>query len=435
MQYLTIEALIKIVLLIGGVMTGAAYLVLLERRMAAWIQDRRGPNRVGIPFTKFRMGGLGQPLADGLKFIFKEEFIPRHVDKVLYILAPIVVLTAALSVYAVIPFGYVIPADFLPASWTEGLADWGIRTLEGPDGAENVIPLVVAPNFDVGLLYVFAVSSIAVYAVILSGWASNNKYSFLGALRSSAQLIAYELPLGVAILAVVLVTGSLRLENVIDHQASTGVWFVFAQPIGFAVFLIAAFAEAGRLPFDLPEAEQELIGGYHTELSGMTLLLFLTSEFIHMVTGCFLLVILFLGGWHFWGMSDPEVAIGWGEALLRVVVLGVKVLAVVVFFMVVRWSWPRFRYDQLMTLAWKVVLPLGLANLAVVAVLTELQHPDVYGDQIKAALGIWQTPVMIAATWILTFGAYFVAVIFIPVHSDNRPVLDPAADDLDALVH
>jgi NADH-quinone oxidoreductase subunit H len=205
--------------------------------------------------------------------------------------------------------------------------------------------------------------------------------------------------------------------------------------LGFAVFLIAAFAEAARLPFDLPEAEQELIGGYHTELSGITLLMFLTSEFIHMVTGSFLIAILFLGGWHFWGMTPPGEAIGWPEAILRIVVLGVKVLAVVVFFMVVRWSWPRFRFDQLMTLAWKVVLPLGLANLAVVAVLTELQHPDVYGTQIADTLGSWQTPVMIAATWILTLAAYLIAVVMIPMHSDNRPVLHRQESELDALAH
>ncbi|MCG8584850.1 MAG: NADH-quinone oxidoreductase subunit NuoH [Pirellulales bacterium] len=410
-------------------MTGAAYFVLLERKMAAWIQDRRGPNRVGIPLTKIRMGGLGQPLADGLKFIFKEEFIPKHVDKVLYILAPIIVLVAALSVFAVIPFGHVIPGDFLPEAWTEGLASWGVRSFDG----ETVIPLVVAPNFDVALLYVFAVSSIAVYAVILCGWASNNKYSFLGAMRSCAQLIAYELPLGVAILAIVLVTGSLRLESVIDHQADTGVWFIFAQPLGFAVFLVAAFAEAARLPFDLPEAEQELIGGYHTELSGITLLMFLVGEFVHMMTGSFLIAILFFGGWHFWGMSPPGEPIGWAEAILRIVVLGAKVCGVILFFMLVRWSWPRFRFDQLMTLAWKVVLPLGLANLAVVAVLTELQHEDVYGTQIAETLGAWQTPVMIAATWILTFAAYLIAVAVIPVHSDNRPVLKRQETDLDAL--
>jgi NADH-quinone oxidoreductase subunit H len=183
----------------------------------------------------------------------------------------------------------------------------------------------------------------------------------------------------------------------------------------------------------LPEAEQELIGGYHTELSGMTLLMFLTSEFIHMVTGSFLIAILFLGGWHFWGMTPPGEPIGWVEAILRIGVLSAKVLAVVVFFMLVRWSWPRFRFDQLMTLAWKVVLPLGLANLAVVAALAELQHKDVYGTEIAAALGAWQTPVMIAATWVLTLAAYFVAVAYIPVHSDNRPVLTRLKTDLDAI--
>ena len=214
------------------------------------MQDRRGPNRVGIPLTKIKMFGLGQPLADGLKFIFKEEYTPAHVDKFLYTLAPISILVAAILPFAVIPFGSVLP------------------TFDVAGQAVNV-KLTLAPDIDVAMIFVFAMGSIAVYGVILGGWASNNKYSFLGGLRSSAQLIAYELPLGLGILGVVLATGSLRLDAIIREQATTGTWNVLVQPLGFLVFLIASFAESARLPFDLPEAEQELIGGYHTEYSGL----------------------------------------------------------------------------------------------------------------------------------------------------------------------
>src|SRR5262245_28762398 len=275
-----LEPLIKIALLIGGLMTAAAYFVLLERRMAAWTQDRIGPNRVGIPLTNIRLWGLGQPLADGLKFILKEDFTPAHVDRRLYTLAPLMILAAALAVYAVIPFGSLIPTH---------IGSWKL--------SDRPIDLVVAPGIDVGVIYAFALTSIAVYGVILGGWASNSKYSFIGGLRSSAQLIAYELPMGLGILGVVLAAGSLDLERIMDYQANYG-WFALAQPLGFVVFLVAAFAEAARLPFDLPEAEQELIGGYHTEYAGMKLLLFLVAEFLHMITASFLIVVLFFGGWH-----------------------------------------------------------------------------------------------------------------------------------------
>ncbi|MGA2799393.1 MAG: complex I subunit 1 family protein, partial [Thermoguttaceae bacterium] len=238
-----IEALVKIALLIGGLMTAAAYFVLLERWMAAWIQDRLGPNRVGIPLTKIRMFGLGQPIADGMKFIFKGEFTPGDVDKLMYFVAPVIIFTAAVVVFAVIPFGSVLPNGIFPESW----------------GVKEPIRLVAAPGVDVGMVYIFAMGSLAVYGVVLGGWASNNKYSFLGGLRSSAQLIFYELPLGLGIVGVVLMTGSLRLDAIIGQQAQSGVWNVFAQPLGFVVFTVAAFAEAGRLPFDLPEAEQELV--------------------------------------------------------------------------------------------------------------------------------------------------------------------------------
>lgn len=402
LERITIEAVIKILLLVGGIMTGAAYLVLVERWMAAWVQMRRGPNRVGIPLTKIRLFGLGQPMADGLKFIFKEEYTPAHVNRRLYVLAPIVIMATALAVFAVIPFGSVLPPS---PDWFPNWFQW-----------EEPIPLIVAPGIDVGIIFVFALSSLAVYGVILGGWASNNKYSFLGGLRSSAQLISYELSLGLGILGVVLATGSLRIDEMIHEQARTGWWNILAQPLGFLVFMTAAFAEAARLPFDLPEAEQELIGGYHTEYSGIKLLLFLTAEFIHMITASVLIVILFLGGWHFWGMTPPPppgevAAIGWGEAILRIVVLNVKVLAVILFFMLVRWSWPRFRFDQLMALGWKVMLPLGIVNLLAVALLEEwyVGRPDMT-RLIYVALG-----------WAVLIGSAAAVAWAAPKLSENRP--------------
>lgn len=363
MNPVIIEALIKVGVMIGGMMTAAAYFVLLERRMAAWVQDRRGPNRVGIPLTNIRVWGLGQPLADGVKFIFKEEYTPAHVDKWLYVLAPISILTAALASFAVVPVGSVLPAD-------------ANTFLENKEiiGVEKPIRLEVAPGFDVGMIYIFALSSIAVYGVVLGGWASNNKYSFLGGLRSSAQLIAYELPMGLGILGVILAAGSLNLDEIISAQASTGCWYAFAQPLGFIVFVIAAFAEAARLPFDLPECEQELVGGYHTEYAGLKLLLFLVAEFLHMIIASFLIVILFLGGWHFWGITGSSDEVTWVQAILRVVVLSAKVFGVILFFMLTRWSWPRFRFDQLMALAWKIMLPLGIANFVVIAILDEVRR-------------------------------------------------------------
>jgi len=381
--------LIKIILLMGGVMLAAAYLVLVERWIAAWVQMRRGPNRVGIPLTRIRLFGLGQPIADGLKFIFKEEFVPAHVDRWLFTLAPVVMMTSALAIYAAIPFGSVLPPA--PAL-----------------GWDQPLPLLVTPGLDVGLVYVLAVSSIAIYGVILGGWSSNNKYGLLGALRSSAQLISYELPLGLGVLGVVLMTGSLRLDVIIDEQAKTGLWFVFTQPLGMVVFVVAAFAEAARLPFDLPEAEQELVGGYHTEYSGMRLMLFLTSEFIHMITVSFLIVILFLGGWHLWGVTGSGEAIGWAAAIVRVVVLLVKILLVVLFFMLVRWTWPRFRFDQLMALSWKVMLPLGMVNLVAVAVFSEFARDS---TPWMLAVGGW---LVLAAAWIAT-------ALIAPRIADNRP--------------
>jgi NADH-quinone oxidoreductase subunit H len=320
-----------------------------------------------------------------------------------------------LATFAVIPLGSTLPIQL--------------------DAASGNVPLVVAPGLSVGVLYVFALSSIAVYGVILAGWASNNKYSFLGGLRSSAQLISYELPLGLGLLGVVLAAGSLDMQQIIGAQFNSGVWYVVAQPLGFIVFGVAVFAEAARLPFDLPECEQELIGGYHTEYAGMKLLLLMVGEFLHMITASLLIVILFLGGWHFWGLTGTaEQLTGWGsgnmalmwiEAIVRIVVLLTKVMVVILFFMLVRWSWPRFRFDQLMSLAWKVMLPLGMVNLVAVAVFLELQHAFWPGG------GIAATALMIVAAWIVCGLAWFVVSLVGPRVADNRRLRDLDAAEVD----
>ena len=353
-----IEPLVKIALVVGASQAAVAYLVLVERKAAAYLQDRFGPNRVG-PW------GLLQPLADGLKFILKEEIVPDGADRALFLVAPVSILATATFVFAAIPFGYVVP--------------WPGR---------DPIALTIAPGMDIGLLFVFAVGSLGVYGVILGGWASNNKYSLLGGLRSSAQLVSYEIPLGLSVLGVLLYAGSLRMETIMTAQAQSGWWWVAVQPLGFVVFLVSGCAEATRLPFDLPECEQELIGGYHTEYTGMKFGMFAFAEYLHMIVVAFLSVILFFGGWHFWGLAPYTEGnqVGWGGALLRVAVLNFKVLLMIFFFMWIRWSWPRFRYDQLMNLAWKVMIPLGLLNLAICAFCQEFLSPD---DFLTRALLGW----------------------------------------------
>ncbi len=402
MMPMVVEALVKTVLILGGLMMAAAYLVLVERWIAAWVQDRRGPNRVGIPLTRIRLFGLGQPIADGTKFLFKEEVTPAHVDRPLYFLAPVAAFCAALAVYAVIPFGSVLPASF-------GVPGKPIR-------------LVLAPGVDVGMIYVFAVGSITVYGVLLGSWASNNKYAFFGGLRSGAQLISYEIPMGLGLLGVVLASGSLRLDRIIAEQAASGLWNVLAQPLGFVVFCTAACAEAERLPFDLPEAEQELVGGYHTEYGGVKLMMYLVTEVIHMVTASFLIVILFLGGWHFWGITGSGEEATWLEALLRVAVLLGKVGLLILGFMLIRWSWPRFRFDQLMAMAWRMMLPWGLVNLCLVAMVLE------WGDRLAAALGVPLGAIAVPAGWLALGITWAVTAWLDPIATDNRPLpVEPLA--------
>ncbi|HET6374192.1 MAG TPA: NADH-quinone oxidoreductase subunit NuoH [Candidatus Polarisedimenticolia bacterium] len=326
-----VGGLVKIGVILGVVMTVVGNLVLVERKLAGWIQDRVGPNRAG-PW------GLLQPLADGLKFIFKEEIVPAQAHRPLFIMAPILSLTAALTTFAVIPF-----ADRL--------------VIFGRD----VAPIIA--DLDVGLLWIFAVASLGVYGIVLAGWASSNKYSLIGGLRSAAQLISYELSMTLSVVGVLMAAGSLRLADIAAAQ-SAGVWNVVSQPIGFLVFLTSAFAETNRLPFDLPEAEPELVAGYHTEYSAMKFLLFYMAEYANVVLSSCMIVLLFFGGWHL-PFVEGLFAGGSGAALglAHLGIFGLKVSCFLFLFIWVRWTLPRFRYDQLMALGWKVMLPLALFNV------------------------------------------------------------------------
>jgi NADH-quinone oxidoreductase subunit H len=322
-------ALIKVVLILGSVLFVVAYLVLVERRVSAFIQNRIGPNRVG-PF------GLLQPIADVLKLFVKEDIVPKAANKTIHDLAPVISITVALSAFAVIPLGDTI-------------------TIFG-----RTVKLQLA-NVNVGILYIVALASLGVYGIVLSGWSSNNKYSLLGGLRSSAQMISYELSLGLSIIGVLMVAGTLQMDKIVQAQYGWE-WNIFLQPIGFVTFLVASFAETNRLPFDLPEAEPELVGGYHTEYSGLKFGLFFLAEYANIITASAVITTLYLGGWQFpylqtFGLPDIMVSI------IQILTFMFKVALVLFFFIWVRWTIPRFRYDQLMNLGWKVMLPLSLLNV------------------------------------------------------------------------
>jgi NADH-quinone oxidoreductase subunit H len=357
--------LIKIAIVVSITQGVVAYLILLERKIAAWAQDRVGPNRAGLDLgyrwlNPFVRAGLLHPIADGAKMFLKEVVVPAYVNKPLYILAPAISFIAAMIGFAVVPFGPVGP--------------YGPHLFDGP------IQFQIAPGVDVGIVYVFAIGSLAVYGVILAGWASNSKYSFLGGMRSSAQLISYEIPLGMSILGMVLLARSLDLNTIVNWQDGHGFWLnryvglpawgIFVQPIGFLLFLISAFAETNRLPFDLPESEQELVGGFHTEYSAIKFGLFFLGEYLHVITVSFLTVVLFLGGWDFPFLRADQT--GWMWAIFKVIVLVIKVAAIIFLIMWVRWTLPRFRYDQLMDLAWKSLIPLAIVNLVLTAGIVQL---------------------------------------------------------------
>ncbi|MEI7734418.1 MAG: NADH-quinone oxidoreductase subunit NuoH [Ferruginibacter sp.] len=328
---LIIEKLVLITIVVMGSLVIAMYATYAERKVAAILQDRRGPNRAG-PF------GLLQPVADGLKLFFKEEIIPDFSSKFLFILGPSMAMMTAIMTSAIVP--------------------WGDKVhFFGRD-----IPLQIA-NVDVGILYIFGVVSMGVYGIMIGSWASNNKFSLMGGLRAASQIISYELAMGISLIALILVTGNLSLKEMVLQQQA-GNWNIIYQPLGFLIFLICAFAECNRAPFDLAEAESELIGGYHTEYSSMKLGFYLFAEYINMFISSVVMATLFFGGYDCPFVNEanfsPNVA-----ALIGIAALMTKVIAFLFFFMWVRWTLPRFRYDQLMNLGWKILIPLALVNMLV----------------------------------------------------------------------
>lgn len=350
-----VAILVGIIVVFGGVMTIVAYTVLAERKVLGWIQGRIGPNRVG-PW------GLFQPFADLLKFIFKEDLVPDKSTKFIYYLAPLVALTAALLPMIVYPFGPPIKinlAEWLPFGLGEGISQ---------------IPLRVA-DLNIGLLYVLAITSVGVYGIALAGWSSNSKYSLMGGLRSSAQMISYELAMGASVIGVVMLSGTLSLPGIIDAQIQSpwwSRWFIIPQFVGFVVFLIAAFAETNRVPFDLPEAETELVAGFHTEYSALKFALFFMAEYVNMFTVSVMVVTLFLGGWYIPGLdwlarqTDLVWLFGVGTIGYAALSVGGFLLKVIFFLFVYIWvrgTLPRFRFDQLMNFGWKFLLPVALGNV------------------------------------------------------------------------
>ena len=326
---------------VWGVVLGAVLpnLIWVERRMAGLIQDRPGPNRVG-PF------GLLQAIADILKMFMKEDVVPMYADRLLHTIAPLILLVPAMTTFAVIPFGssiYLFDRD---------------------------IPLVIA-DVNIGILYVFALTSIGIYGLVLAGWASNNKFALMGGLRSSAQVISYELAMGIAAISVLLAAGSLRLTKVVEYQASgtflgfLPLWNCFPQALGCMIFVVSAFAETNRLPFDLPEAEAELVAGYHTEYSAFRFGMFFMAEYLNLIAASAMMATLYFGGWSLPGLHPTGILGG----VISIAVFAAKTGFFIFLFVWVRWTLPRFRFDQLMNLGWKVFLPLSLLNLIVTGAL------------------------------------------------------------------
>ncbi|MED5454535.1 MAG: NADH-quinone oxidoreductase subunit H [Verrucomicrobiota bacterium] len=363
-SYPWLLVLAKVLGVFAVVMPMVAYSVMAERRISALIQDRIGPNRVGVPFTKIKLLGLGQPLADGLKSFLKEDFTPAYVKRIFFWMAPAVAMIPSFVVFAVIPFG-----SFL--------------------GGEKM----VIADLNVGILFTFGIVSLGVYGIVLAGYASNSKYPFLGGIRSSAQMISYEIAMGMAVVPVFMLAsdtawqsnlssgvwkdyldgvGLLNLSSVIAYQ-SEGLfsWMIFKQPIAFCIFLIAIFAETNRLPFDMPESETELVAGYNTEYSSMRFALFFMGEYAAMIAGSALMVVLFCGGWTLPlpftdYLSTP--ATGFVQGVSHIIVFIIKIGVFLGLMIWVRWMLPRFRYDQLMKIGWKRFLPLSLANIILTAI-------------------------------------------------------------------
>lgn len=338
-EYL-IYKLILVAVIFGVTLLIAMYSTYFERKVAAFIQDRVGPDRAG-PF------GILQPLADGIKFFMKEEIIPNVSNKFLFILGPCIAMITALMAGVVIPWG-------------------GILEINGVEYSLQIADL------NIGILYVFAVVSIGVYGIMIGGWASNNKFSLLGAIRASAQMISYELAMGLSLIALIMVTGSLSLHDITAMQgggvgSEWKMWNIVYQPVGFMIFIICAFAECNRMPFDLPETETELVGGYHTEYSSMKLGFYLFAEYINMFISSAVMATLYFGGYNFPFMNDLGLSQN-AITIIGTIGLFIKIFFFIFFFMWIRWTLPRFRYDQLMNLGWKGLIPLAILNLAITGI-------------------------------------------------------------------
>ncbi|HUR30449.1 MAG TPA: NADH-quinone oxidoreductase subunit NuoH [Saprospiraceae bacterium] len=327
--WIILDKVILVVVIFVISLAIAAYSTYGERKVAAFLQDRIGPNRAG-PF------GLLQPLADGVKFFLKEEIIPKSSDKFLFIIGPCIFMMTALMTSAVIPWG---------KSFHFGSHEFSLQVAD----------------LNIGILYILAVVSVGGYGIMIGGWASNNKFALLGALRAASQMISYELSMGMAIIALLLTSNSLNLRDIVDMQQGFH-WNIFYQPLGFLIFLVCAFAECNRAPFDLPESESELVGGYHTEYSSMKLGLFLFAEYINMFISSAIIACLFFGGYHFPGIDNLDLSPNMA-AVVSVVIMFAKIFFFIFFFMWVRWTLPRFRYDQLMHLGWKILIPLSILNV------------------------------------------------------------------------
>ena len=418
-----VVSVVTIFVMIHVMLICVAYSVMLERKLSAYIQDRIGPNRVGfdfgLPMLSFLKGmlGFGQPLADGIKFILKEDYTPERVDKILFTLAPILVVTPAFMGFVVIPWGglWLCPDIHIP-----------FTSLMIPGGLVHV----TGANMNIGIIYLLAIGALGVYGVTLGGWASNNKFSFLGGLRATAQMISYEIPMGLCLLAAILVYGTVRPDAIIEYQQNHG-WMLLSQPLTAAIFLIAGLAEANRAPFDNAEAEQELVGGYHTEYSSMRFALFFLAEYSHLFTSSAFFVLLFMGGYHlpFIGALSPE-ATGFAAVLLKLFVYLTKVVLMIAFSMVVRWSLPRLRYDQVMMMAWQGVIPISLAIVVVVSVLVYLGQtglvPLLLGNLAIVGLCAMAAPLLRKSTLnrqVPLYGSRFNPVRGLPVvHAPTEPL-------------
>ncbi|MCX5658239.1 MAG: NADH-quinone oxidoreductase subunit H [Planctomycetota bacterium] len=351
-----IAHVIVIMVIANLMLGGCAYLILLERKVAAWTQDRIGPNRVNFSFglvsLKSKHFGLGQALVDGVKLLVKEDYDPPQVDKILFYLAPVFAVGTALVGWAIIPWG--------------GLMQWGDQTL-----------VIAAADINIGIIYPLAIGSLAVYGVVVGGYASTNKYSFLGALRATAQMLSYEIPMSLCVLIIILMSGTPRAEDIAVLQAAGGLhhsWNILFQPLLAVIFFTCVLAECNRAPFDLAESEQELVGGYHTEYSSMKWALFFLGEYMHMITGSAMFALLFLGGWDLLPFLGALPAVGGiGLVLLKFAIFAGKVFFLLFVMMWIRWSLPRFRFDQLMRLAWRSLIPMTLILLLASGVIVYLR--------------------------------------------------------------